>query len=181
MKQVPLYCRGIGCGVATLREMEGRLEICGEMPDPGDGLYRAVLVGERGELPLGVMEPKNGALVLRRKPALCDTARIGAVRCVRAGCSFSFQKKVVWNQTSCPAELFHDPFLCDRLAAQRCAWWRRGAHRLTLALALKTDAAFPLEALFCFARIERVEGELCAVFVFDEKETPVQTAQNAAE
>ena len=176
MRQVPLYCRGKHCGTATLRETDGRLEICGEMPDPGDGLYRAVLTGERGELSLGVMEPKNGALVLRRRPALCDTARIGAVRCVHAGCSFSFQKKAVWNQTSCPAELFRDPFLRDRLARQQCAWWRKRSDGLVLAIPLQADTAFPLEALFCFARTEWVEEKLCAVFVFDENETPVQTA-----
>lgn len=177
MEQLTLYCRGIGCGTATLREAEGRLEIRGEMPDPGDGLYRAVLVGERGEFSLGVMESKDGVLMLRRKPALCDIARIGAVRHVRAGCSFSFRKKTAWDQTSCPAELFRDKFLSDRLAGQQRAWWRRGPNRLTLAIPLKPDAPFPLEALFCFARTERVEGEVCAVFVFDENETPIQTAE----
>lgn len=176
MNQIPLYCRGKSCGAATLRESEGRLEICGDMPDPGDGLYRAVLVGERGELSLGVMEPKDGALVLRRKPALCDIARIGAVKCVRTGCSFSFHKKSPWNQTSCPAELFRDSFLRDRLTMQSCGWWRRGQNRLTLALPLRSDAPFPLEALFCFARAEQVEGELCAVFAFDENETPIHAA-----
>lgn len=173
MKKVPLYCRGDACGTVTLRETDGRLEICGEMTDPGDGLYRAVLVGERGELPLGVMEPKDGTLVLRRKPALCDITRIGALRGVRAECSFSFQRKAAWSQTSCPAELFQDPFLRDRVAVLRRAWWRRVQDRLTLAFPLRSDAPFPLEALFCFARAEWVEGELCAVFVFDATETPI--------
>ena len=177
MEQIPLYCRGVDCGTATLREADGRLEISGEMPDPGDGLYRAVLVGTRGELSLGVMEPRDGSLVLRRKPALCDIARIGTVQRVQAGCSFSFHKKPAWDQTSCPAELFRDPFLRERLTQKRRVWWRRGTNRLTLAVPLKPNAPFPLEALFCFARAERIEGELCAVFTFDENDTPVQAAQ----
>ena len=173
MEQVKLYCRGNSCGTATLREMDGRLEVCAEMDDPGDGLYRAVLVGERGELSLGVMEPKDGALVLRRRPALCDVARVGAIRFVQAGCSFSFRKKTAWNQTSCPAELFRDPFLRARVSEQPRVWWRREAGRLTVAFPLVVDAAFPLESMFCFARTERIEGEVCVVFSFDGEEIPI--------
>lgn len=173
MEQVKLYCRGVSCGSVTLREAEGRLEIRAEMADPGDGVYRAVLVGERGELSLGVMEPKDGALVLRRRPELCDVARVGAVRSVQAGCSFPFRKKSAWQATDCPAGLFADAFLRLGLAGQPCAWWRRERGRLVVALPLKTDAPFPLEALFCFARVERVEGVVCVVYAFDEREMPV--------
>lgn len=173
MERVKLYCRGVSCGEAELCETDGRLEIRAEMPDPGDGLYRAVLVGERGELSLGVMEPRDGALVLRRRPELCETARIGAVRSVRAGCSFPFRKKSAWRATDCPAELFRDELLRAGVRGQTRAWWRREQGRLTVALPMKPDAEFPLVSLFCFARVERMEGELCAVFSFDERELPV--------
>ncbi len=172
MEQVELYCQGVRCGEATLRDAGERVEICAQMEDPGDGLYRALLEGERGQLSLGVMEPKAGMLVLRRRPERCEIARIGPVQCVRAGCAFSFRKKRVWNMTQEPSELFRDEFLRSRLAPQR-AWWRREQGKLTVALPLRTDAAFPLEALFCLARVERVENELCVTYVFDEQEIPV--------
>ena len=174
MERLQLYCRGEHCGEAVMKEAEGRLEICAQMRDPGDGLYRAVLMGERGELSLGVMEPKDGMLVLRRRPQLCDVARIGAVRSVQVGCSFSFRKKSVWQKTDCPGELFRDPFLRAQLSGQGQAWWKRTEERLSVAFPLRTDAAFPLEALFCFARAEHVEGTLCMIFAFDRHEMPLQ-------
>ena len=172
MEQVGVYCNGTLCGEATLRGEGGRVEICAKMNDPGDGLYRAVLEGERGQLSLGVMEPKGGELTLRRRPEWCEVERIGAVRRIRAGCAFTFGQKRVWCETDEPAQLFRSDFLRDRLMPRR-AWWRREQGVLTLAFALREDAPFPLEMLFCFACVERVEGELCAVYRFDMDENPV--------
>lgn len=176
MEEIKLYCRGSVSGRATMREIDGRLEILGEMPDPGDGLYRAVLAGERGELSLGVLEPQEGKLVLRRRPALCDIAPLGAVRSIRIVCSFPFRKKTQWHQTSRPEELFRDPFLRERAARQPLAWWQREDGRLTVAFPLKPDAAFPLEALFCFARAAYAAENLCAVFTFDASDVPIRIA-----
>ena len=172
MEQVGVYCNGILCGEATLRGEGGRVEVCAGMNDPGDGLYRAVLEGERGQLSLGVMEPKDGMLTLRRRPERCEVDRIGAVRCVRAGCAFAFGQKRVWNKTDEPAQLFRSEFLRSRLMPQR-AWWRRDQRGFAVAFPLHGDAPFPLETLFCFACVERVENELCAVFRFDEEEMPI--------
>ena len=46
---------------------------------------------------------------------------------------------------------------------------------LLLAIPLEEGGPFPLEALFCLARVERVAGQLCAVFAFrgEEPEAPV--------
>ena len=52
------------------------------------------------------------------------------------------------------------------------AWWRREDGLLLLALPVAEDAPFPLEAMFCMARVEQVEGLLCAVYSFRE-ERPV--------
>ena len=149
-----------------------RVEISAQMEDPGDGLYRAVLEGERGQVSLGVMEPRDGLLTLRRRPERCEIERIGPVRCVRAGCAFAFGQKKEWNETNEPAQLLRSEFLRSRLMLRR-AWWRRGKDGLALALPLRCDAPFPLETLFCFASVERVENELCAVYRFDADENPV--------
>ena len=172
MERVKIYCRGECRGEAALKEDGARVEICAEIADPGDGLYRAVLTGDRGELPLGVMEPRGGMLTLRRRPELCEVARVGGGRCIRVGCSFPFGKTRTWTRTDEPGGLVCDDFLCERLARQPYAWWRRGGEKLFIALPLKTDAPFPLEALFCLARVERVEGEVCAVYAFDKSGIP---------
>lgn len=176
MEKLKLYCRGKCCGEVTLREDGVRVEICAAMEDPGDGLYRAVLAGERGELSLGVMEPKEGKLVVRRRPERCETAKLGALKCVQAQCAYQFRRKPVWTLTERPAELFRDEFLRSRLEPVRGAWWRRTEGRLVLALPLRIGEAFPLEAFFCFARVERVEQEVCVVYAFDERELPLSSA-----
>ncbi len=173
MQQIGLYCRGVCCGEVTLQERGERVEICAQMQDPGDGLYRAVLEGECGELSLGVMEPKAGALILRRRPARSEMSRLGAVRRVRVGCAFPFGKKRIWNKTMQPTELFRDDFFHQRLSGQPYAWWRQEQGILTMAFPWKSDIAFPLDALFCFARVERIEEELCVVFAFDTQERPI--------
>ena len=55
MERVKLRCREACLGEITLRDLGGRTEVRASMEDPGDGLYRAALRGERGELMLGVL------------------------------------------------------------------------------------------------------------------------------
>ena len=172
LKTVAVYCRGAVCGSASVQEKADRLEISTQIPDPGDGLYRAVLVCGKGDISLGVMEPKNGTLELRRRPEKNTVSKLGEIQCVQVGCSFSFGKKKAWNKMEDPALLLRDPFLCERL--NRCAdsRWRRDGDKLALALPIRDNTPFPLEAMFCFASPEWVEGELCAVFRFDGQEQP---------
>ena len=173
MERLKVYCRGECCGEAEVKEDGARVEISVEINDPGDGLYRAVLVGERGELSFGVMEPRDGVLTLRRRPERCEVARVGGGQYIRVGCSFPFGKKCAWTRTDEPGRLVRETFICERLACQPYAWWRRSGERILVALPLRTDAPFPLETLFCFARVERVEREMCVIYAFDGDGKPV--------
>ena len=49
MERVKLRCREACLGEITLRDQGGRTEVRASMEDPGDGLYRAALRGERGD------------------------------------------------------------------------------------------------------------------------------------
>ena len=178
MKQVEVHCRGVRCGEAMLREDGMRVEVRVQMRDPRDGLYRAVLEGEQGEWELGVMEPKDGDLLLRRRPLRSEIERMGTVQRVRAVCICPFGGKKLWNRTEEVTQLFRGDFLRQRLAGQPRAWYRQDKESLVMALPLKKDAPFPLEALFCFACVEWVENELCAVFAFDGREMPFCAENN---
>lgn len=164
MERVKLYCRGECRGEIALRAVGSRTEVRAVMADPGDGLYRAALCGESGELPLGVLAPENAALELRRTLYSRDIAALGPLLRGEARCSFRFRESG-WQETQCPAELLEDRFLRQRLAAER-AWWRRDGELLYLALPLAEERPFPLETLFCLARPEEVEGVPCAVYAF---------------
>ena len=175
MERVKLYCRGEDLGEVLLRSEGVSTEIRAAMPDPGDGLYRALLIGRDGQLPLGVMEPAGGELAVCRRPYSRDLRAIGALLRGEARCSFRFQE-ALWRETCCPAQMFQSEFLRSRLRSVSRAWWRRERELLRLALPLEEGKPFPLEALFCLAQIQRVEGRLCAVYAFREEE-PVLSCQ----
>ena len=172
MEQLPLYCQGERRGevVLSLWGPNGaRTEIAAAMDDPGDGLYRAFLLGEGGELPLGVLAPEEGRLTLRRRLYSRDVAALGPPERGEARCSFPF-RDTCWRETRCPAQLFRGRFLQSRLRPAGRAWWRREGELLLLALPLEPRRPFPLEALFCLARLEQVEGQRCVVYAFREEE-----------
>ena len=173
MERLKVYCMDSCAGEAVIERRDGRAEICVTMKDPGDGLYRAVLVGESGELALGVLEPRRGALRLGRKPYARDVERLGKLKGVQAKCSFVFPQKCAWQKTFRAGELVNSAFLRERLSAVSRAWWRREGKMLILALPLKRDEPFPLECMFCFGKIGCVEGERCVIYTLDGQDMPV--------
>lgn len=174
MERLPLYCQGERRGEVTLTlwgTNGARTEITAAMDDPGDGLYRAFLLGERGELPLGVLVPDGGRLTVCRRLYNRDVTALGRIHRGEARRSFRFEDNgSSWRETCCPAQLFQSRFLQERLRSQGCSWWRREGSLLLLALPLEADRPFPLETLFCLGRIERVEGRQCVVYAFREGE-----------
>lgn len=172
MERVGLYCGGAAVGEVTLESGGSRVEIRAAMPAPGDGLYRVTLLGELGELSLGVLEPCGGQLVLRRCPYRRDVAALGRIDRGEARRSFAFSAGGVWRRTARPWELFHDQYLRERLSSCGTALWRREGAMLQVALPFVPTRPFPLESLFCLARLARIEGQCWAVYTFDGAERP---------
>ena len=174
MERLPLYCQGERQGEVTLAlwgPNGTRTEIAASMDDPGDGLYRAFLTGEGGELALGVLAPEEGRLTVRRRLYHRDVAPLGKLLRGEARRSFRFQETgLCWRETACPAQLFRGRFLRERLQNRGRAWWRREGTVLLLALPLEEGKPFPLEALFCLGRLEEIEGRRCVVYAFREEE-----------
>jgi len=154
MERLPLYCQGERRGEVALAlwgPNGARTEIRASMDDPGDGLYRAFLLGEEGELALGVLAPEDGRLAVCRRVYNRDTAALGRLLRGEARRSFRFEETgLCWRETGCPAQLEGSVLL--------------------LALPLEEGRPFPLEALFCLGRIQRVEGTRCVVYAFREEE-----------
>lgn len=174
MERLPLNCHGERRGEVTLSlwgPNGARTEIAASMDDPGDGLYRAFLTGEGGELLLGVLAPEDGRLTVCRRVYHRDLAPLGKLFCGEARRSFRFgETGPCWRETCCPAQMFRSHFLRQRLQSHGRAWWRREGELLLLALPLEEGRPFPLEALFCLGRIECVEGRRCVVYAFREEE-----------
>lgn len=172
MERLPLYCQGERRGDITLAlwgPNGSRTEITAAMDDPGDGLYRAFLLGKQGELLLGVLAPEDGRLCVCRRLYHRDVEPLGLLVRGEARRSFRFEETgLCWRETCCPAQLFQDRFLIQRLRPIGRGWWRREGGVLLLALPLEQGRPFPLEALFCLGRVQRVEGQLCVVYAFRE-------------
>ena len=97
MEEIRLFCGGQPRGTVTLEQGDSRREVRAAMADPRDGLYRAFLVGERGELPLGVMEPDHGALTVCRRIYARDIAALGTLHRGEARLSFRFGESA-WQE-----------------------------------------------------------------------------------
>lgn len=162
-----LFCGGNCRGEVTFLDRGACTEVRAGMEDPGDGLYRAFLLGPHGERLLGVLEPGGcGRLGICRRLYSRDLAALGQPLRGEARRSFPFRQESRWRETETPRELFRGEFLRSRLRGVRRAWWRREGERLYLALPLEEGRPFPLESLFCLAKVEPVEGRTCAVYAF---------------
>ena len=180
MERLPLTSGSGKRGEIVLCPQGARTEVRCSLPDPGDGLYRAYLLGERGELALGVLAPEGGQLTLCRRLYARDLEALGPLLRGEARRSFRFQDvqpaqsapppQSCWHETRCPAQLFQSRFLQNRLRPIGRAWWRREGTQLLLALPLEPGRPFPLEALFCLGRVQCVEGVRCVVYTFREEE-----------
>ena len=178
MERLPLTGLDGARGELTVCPQGVRTELRAYLDDPGDGLYRAFLLGEHGELALGVLAPEGGRLALCRRLYSRDVAALGPLLRGEVRRSFRFQDggpavqtpPACWRETHCPAQLFQSPFLQSRLRPIGRAWWRREGVFLILALPLEDDKPFPLEALFCLGKVQCVEGMRCVVYSFREEE-----------
>lgn len=178
MERLPLTCQNGERGEVTVCPQGARTELRCSISDPGDGLYRAYLLGERGELALGVLAPEGGRLTLCRRLYSRDVTALGPLLRGESRQSFRFQDapreappgQARWRETHCPAQLFQSRFLQSRLQPIGRAWWRREGMLLKLALPLEGGKPFPLESLFCLGRVTYVEGVRCVMYTFREEE-----------
>lgn len=141
---------------------------------PGDGLWCAWAVGERGELRLGVLEPHEGAGVIRRRFSHRMTAPAGRLmRGEIRPAAPAEQENRQWAPVTDTAALFRTPGLRKGLQGLEGLLWRRDGPIRLLAVPYDPRRALPLTGLFCFAQPRRICGERYLVFAFDERERPM--------
>ena len=172
MEEVKLYCAGACLGRVALCPQGGRTEVRASMEDPGDGLYRASLVGERGTLSLGVLEPEGAQGHIRRRFSGRLTVPLG--RLLRGEVRPAGAKEPEnWEPAPAPEQLFRAPWLRQRLKGAQGAKVRLSGETRYLALPYDPAKPFPLTTLFCFARLRSIGGGAYIVFAFDRQDRPV--------
>lgn len=164
---LPLLLSGVRTGEVRTAEDGCVRAVCARRED---GLYRAYLEGEEGRALIGVLEPRDARMTAQRRFSREELAALGSLRCGRAVCSFLFGQDG-WGDP--PPRFFGDERLERARKAVEGARFRRTGERRELALPYAPDAPFPLEELFCLARIQSVCGRLCAVYCVDGDGRPI--------
>ena len=161
-----------GGGQLTTQQ-DGMLVRCeATRPNDGRGIYKVWLAGAAGTVLLGTLAPEGDTLRLCRRVSRDSLERAGCWpieggRCVLA---FSFQRSQ-WAVE--PAERrMTDPVL-RRSAQGMSALVHEEEDGFRMALPFDCTHPFGLVPAFCFARVEPVRGQMCAVFAFDRQGRPL--------
>ena len=169
-----------GRGWLNVREVQGRAECKGELPDDKRGLYKGWLSGAGGRALLGTFVPEADVLRLSRTVSVTELERQGAWPPVGADAvlAYSFQRErrerpvpSGWTRVSNPARLMGEPLLVQALGNAN-ALLHKDEQGFLLAIYFRTDRPFPLTPLFCFARIMELDGTVYAVFPFRHSGCP---------
>ena len=115
-----------------------------------EGLWCAWAVGETGNLRIGVPEPEDGCLQIRRRFSKRLTEPVGT-RSSGENCGPLGEEREQWEPLR--PELLRSPYLRCRLGGfSDVLTCRAGAAAVSSPSHGMTRAPFPLEAMFCFAR-----------------------------
>ena len=120
--EYPVYCGQTLAGRVYLRENSGRLQAEMVCRRDDSGLFRGWLVGERGELALGVLAPEAEGLCARRLLPEDWRAVLGEVLRGEMRLSFPFRAEEGWRKVEEPRRFF-------RCSAGRPYTDRNGSHR----------------------------------------------------
>ena len=159
-----------GRGWLAVREEKGRVKCTAQLPNDGKGLYKCWLTGPGGMALLGTFVPQGNSLGLERTLSVDELKRQGAwpPEGGQAVLAFSFGREQPlprgWVREHAPGRLLGEPLLAQ--AAGGPALVRREAEGFSLAYPYRPDRPFPLTPLFCFARLEELEGRAYLRFPF---------------
>lgn len=176
-------------GQMTLRESAGKVHVAVQRPGPGQGLYRAYLLGKGGRLDLGTLLPEGGGLRLQRAYSLdhlrrqgCWPATGGRLELTyafgqgRPAASPSGPSSIPkgWHLCRRPEGLFGEDPVLSQAAAQAgpCCLCRREAGDFCLAYPWQPQRPFPVPPIFCFAQVKRFQGQPHVTYHFTREGRP---------
>lgn len=166
-------------GAMRCMDMGKRVEIAVDQQNDGHGLYKAWLRGSQGAtLTLGTLMPDQKRLLLRRSLLKVDLERAGCWPIAAGGVQLAhqFSNRSLpsgWRAEPEPVRLFpHDPSLCKAAEQLQGCLLCHSGEGFSLAVPYETRRAFPLPALFCFARLRRLGEGNYVVFPFDHEGNP---------
>lgn len=173
MDKFPLLRDGQAAGELTTEREALYTWFSARCRTPGEGLWCAWAVGDRGELRLGILEPTGEQAAIRRRFSDRMTAPLGRLLRGEIRPAAGREEPEQWQAAPEPARLFQAPWLRQRLRGAQGVLTRSGNGCRYLAIPYDKGKYFPLTTLFCFARIRRIADREYVVYAFDEQERPV--------
>lgn len=173
MDKFPLLWEGKAIGELTVEQeaLYTWFEAVCRLPE--GGLWCAWIVGDRGELRLGVLEPSAGRSWIRRKFSRRMSEPIGTPVRGEVRPASAVAESGDWETVASPELLFRTPWLRQQLRGTVGVLARRRGAGRTLALPYEPGRPFPLPSLFCLARVERIGERYYVLYTFDRDESPV--------
>ena len=138
---------------------------------PQSGLWCAWVIGDAGELRLGILEPEGECFAIRRRYSDRLTAPIGTVLNGEIRPAFCDEGK--WEPVAEPYRQIREPWLRQQLQKTQGALMRVETETMFIAVPYDRKCSFPMVPLFCFAEIRTIRKRNYAVFAFDETHRPV--------
>lgn len=174
------FALGAAGGALTVREEGGRAVFEAVLPDDRRGLYKVWLTGRGGQFLLGTLMPENARLRLHRTLPVAELERHGVwpLTGAQARLAFPFGEGEStppkgWRWEREPGRLLGDRLLRQSAVRLGRAALRREEDGFSLALPWRAGGEFPLTPLFCFARLERLDGGEWLVFSFNRRGCPM--------
>lgn len=166
MDKYPMLVGGQAAGELTV-QTESLYTVFDASVPLRDGLWCVWAVGEQGTLRIGIPEPAGDRLRIRRRFSQQLTAPLGNL--LRGELRSLAEEREQWAP---PEAAQLNAYLRQRLrgigGVLTCC---QGSLRL-IAIPQNDAAPFPLESMFCFARLRPVKGRACWVFAFDDHGWP---------
>lgn len=186
MDKFPLLYNGEIRGELTREQEKLYIWLEAHCPLPREeGLWCVWVIGETGELRLGILEPQGEFGRIRRRFSRQSIKPLGIllrgeirpntppeaeVQEVQTKIETETEAEQDWSNQDFPAELVS--WIADRKSISG-AVWRRTKECFFLAIPYESNRPFPLSKLFCFAQVQQFRGKRHAIFTFDLKGRPV--------
>lgn len=148
-----------------------------------EGLWCVWVIGETGELRLGILEPQGEFGRIRRRFSRQSLQPLGVLlrgevrpntpsesEVQEIPAKIETEAEQNWSNQDFPAEL--TSWIADRKSISG-AVWRRTEERFFLAIPYESNRPFPLSKLFCFAQVQQFRGKTHVIFTFDWKGRPI--------
>ena len=169
MDKFPICWKGASVGELTVEKELLHTCFSAKVSLPkNDGLWCVWLVGNRGEVRLGIPEPTGETATICRRFSDRMAAPLGNL--LRGELRPVAKKHSAWEPVLSPENLFRSQWLHQRIKGYHGILSKQSGNCKFLAVPYDKGNAFPFVDLFCFSSCLKIEGRSYLVFAFDEKE-----------